>query len=119
MTKKVKAIIPLDEFQRVYALLPESDACRAKWCEYSRTTCHVREAREAMRAWWKRTNGETPGFIHYERVLQNAIDVENRLYWCFWTNKMKPCEELYELLCAELRHAFKGEPLDKRPTYDH
>jgi hypothetical protein len=111
-TTTVKAIIPPDEFQRVYALLPESEKCADMWCAYSRTTCHVREAREAMRAWWKRTNGTAPGFANYERVTQNAIDVENRLYWCFWTHQMKPCEEFYELLCTELRHAFRGESLD-------
>lgn len=71
----VKAIIPLDEFRRIYVLLPESAACQERWCAYSRTTCHVREAREALRGWWKRTNGTAPGFANYERVLQNAIDL--------------------------------------------
>lgn len=118
-TKTVKAIIPLDEFQRVYALLPESSACKAKWCAYSRTTCHVREAREAMREWWRRTNGDAPGFVNYERVLQNAIDVENKLYWCFWTHRMEPCENLYEMLATAVRDAFMGKPLDAQHTDDY
>jgi hypothetical protein len=40
-----------------------------------------------------------------------------RSIWCFWTNEMRPCEELYELLAAELRRAFKGVPLDERHDY--
>jgi hypothetical protein len=115
--KTVKAIIPLEDFQKVYAFLPESSACRAKWCAYSRTTCHVREAREGIRAWWKRVNGDAPGFAMYESVLQNAIRVENELYWCFWTHEMKPCEELYKLLAAAVRDAFRGKPLDKERSF--
>jgi hypothetical protein len=118
-TTKIKAVIPHNEFQRIYAALPESRSCREKGCAYSRTTCHVRECREYLREWWKRTNGTAPGFVHYERVLQNAIDIENALYWCFWTRQMEPCEKLYELLCASVRDAFMGKPLDMERTYAH
>jgi hypothetical protein len=110
----VKVIIPLEEFRELYARLPKSEACRVKGCPYSRTTCHVRECREAIRAWWTRTNGNAPGFSAYERALQNAIDVENVLYWCFWTHGMRPCQELYTLLCVEVRRAFANQPLDTR-----
>jgi len=116
-TVKVKAIIPSDEFRKIYATLPGSRTCRERGCPYSRTTCHVRECREAIRAWWERTNGNAPGFVMYERVLQNAIDFENALYWCFWTREMRPCEELYERLCAAVRDAFAGRPLDRRRTW--
>ena len=85
-----------------------------KWCPNSRTTCYVRECREGIRAWWIRTNGKAPGFAAYERVFQNAIDVENEFYWCFWTGRMRPCSELYEQLTAAVRDAFAGKPLDAR-----
>ena len=115
--KTIKAIIPRNEFEKVYALLPGSRECAEAWCPFSRTTCHVRECREALRAWWRRTNGNAPGFAHYERVFENAIHVENALYWCFWTEKMKPCEELYEALTTAVRNAFAGKQLDKKHSW--
>lgn len=113
---KVKVVIPLNEFRGIYDSLQESENCRRVWCEYSRTTCHVREACEALRKWWKKENGDAPGFSAYEKVLKNAITFENRLYWCFWTRRMKPCEEMHAELATQVREAFLGRPVDRRMT---
>ena len=123
---KIKAIIPLDEFQKIYASLQGNESCQESanpetlWCAYSRTTCHVREAREKMRGWWERTNGATtPGFVNYERVMQTASSFENDLYACFWTHEFEPCQRAYEFLVAELRRAFTGQPLDRKRRFFH
>jgi len=108
----VKAIIPFEVFAAIYAALPHSAKCAAVWCEFSRTTCHVREAREACREWWHEVNGSAPGFSNYEIVFQTAIATpgfENSLYWCFYTDQMRPVEETYAMLVAELRDSFAGQ----------
>ncbi|HAU07878.1 MAG: hypothetical protein UW46_C0001G0034 [Candidatus Yanofskybacteria bacterium GW2011_GWF1_44_227] len=106
---KVKAIIPFAEFATIYAALPRSENCATVRCAFSKTTCHVREAREACREWWKRTNDGAPGFSNYEATFQNAIDAENAIYWCFRTGDMEPAQKAYDLLTDELRARFSGQ----------
>ena len=115
--KTVKAIVPEDKFRAIYLRLPKSASCARKWCPYSRTTCHVRELLDGLRLWWAEENGNAPGFAHYERVIQNCIRVENRLYWCFWTSKMKPYEETYRMFAEQVRAAFTGKPLDTENSW--
>jgi hypothetical protein len=72
----------------------------------------VREAREGCREWWKRVNGDAPGFSNYEVVFQTAIarpGDEYELYWSFHTGQMKPVEGTYAMLVAELRSSFAGQ----------
>ena len=114
-TVKVKAIIPPEEFEAIYKLLPESRICQDRWCAYSRTTCHVRELRDGIRAWWQKTNGiDAPGFSAYEKVFQNAIKAENKFYWLFWTNNMASCDIVHKELIAQVRKALKNEPIDTK-----
>lgn len=119
VTKRVQVFIPFDQFQLLYAALPMSKACKAKWCPYSRTTCHVRELQEKIRMWWTRTNGPAPGFASYELALQNCINVENRLYWAFWTDGMQECHACYDELVAQVRAAFEKQPLDMHACFGH
>ena len=108
----VKVIIPFDTFEQIYNRLKGSARCSNVWCSYSLTTCHVRELREGIREWWNQTNGSAPGFGCYERVFQNAINIENRFYWAFWTHQMQPAEVVYEELIKEAECAFQGAPID-------
>ena len=113
----MKAIIPFEEFERVYAGL-YTRACEAYRCPYSRTNCHVRECLNGIRSWWERTNGPAaPGFVNYERVIRNAIQLQNKLYWCFWTEDMRPCRVIYDRLVKQVRAAFKGAPLDDETSH--
>ena len=114
VTKKVQVFIPFEEFRLLYDALPMSRVCKAKWCPYSRTTCHVREIKEKIREWWTRNNGSAPGFASYELALQNCIKTENRLYWAFWTEGMQECRACYDELVAQVRAAFEKKPLDTR-----
>lgn len=114
--QKVKLIIAFDEFKLVHGALRRS-RCKFVWCAYSRTTCYVRMVMQQMREWWSKTNGNAPGFANYERVLTNAINVENRLYWMFWTYKMAPCQECYEELVKAVLAVFKDNTLDMRTGY--
>ena len=114
VTKRVQVFIPFEDFQRSHIALPRSRTCKDKWCPYSRTTCHVRELREGIRAWWIKTNGSAPGFASYELTIQNCIDTENKLYWAFWTGEMVDCRACYDELVAQVLAAFEKKPLDTR-----
>lgn len=112
---KVTVIIPLEEFEVLYRGI--RGGCRHKGCRFSRTTCHVRDLKNEIQKWWNRTNGEAPGFKCYEMVFDNAIRVENKLYWMFWTDGIKPCQKMHNELASQVRLAFKGQPLDTKRTW--
>jgi hypothetical protein len=113
--KKVTLLVPFENFKPLFKSLEESDTCDHIGCSFSRTTCHVRDLREKLRNWWDATNGaDAPGFSHYERVLQNAIRHENKLYWGFFTYEFAPAEKLHKELVAQIKESYEGKTIDTR-----
>jgi hypothetical protein len=47
-------------------------------------------------------------------VFQNAIDVENKFYWYFWTDRMASSDKTYRELIDQVTKAFKREPIDRK-----
>lgn len=83
-------LIPLPELTAILESLKPNHTCRWIWCDFSRTTCFVRQTNEGIRKWIIHNQIDPEAMNIYDLVLKNSIRVENALYWCFWAPDMRP-----------------------------
>ena len=116
-TKKVKVVIPEEEFRAVLVQLSRpGNECGYIGCPYVRARCYLRLTHKACRDWWKTTNGDAPGFACYEALFTAALrSGSHPIYELFenWAFREFSTEhlatEVHKLIALEARSAFAGK----------
>jgi hypothetical protein len=108
-TKPYQSMVPMEEFEEIFNSLRGNKDCRRSGCVYMRTECNIRAMLEGLRNWWTITNGDAPGFVVYETILQNAIWVQNELYSMFWARKMRPVDLAYKEFSRQVLDATERQ----------
>jgi hypothetical protein len=68
--KAIKAIIPFECFDEIFTILRAE--CQY-WCGSAEASYRLEQCLDGIREWWRGTNGNAPGFVHYEVLFEEAI----------------------------------------------
>jgi hypothetical protein len=82
--KKVKVLIPLEDLIPILERAMDTrrhEECSGISCTFRRSACGLDQLLKEIRTWWKKTNGESPGFVVYEEVVKRANTNRDQLFW--------------------------------------